>query len=162
MIIQLAMARKRASRKTTFPLLINAFRADFAALNPLKIAYFLKHMGSQFTFLPMISNDIYEYLSKLDKDLKFNQKKSKSYFIKLNVTMSDQDTEQFVTAFSLKFDVVKFETKTDGSYVLFIKEKFTQFNLSRMTKFVTEYLKKVDPLIISEAKEVEQNSNLIQ
>ena len=162
LIIHMANIRKKSNRQTKFPLLINAFRADFATLNPLKVSYYLKHMGSQFRFIPMISNEIFEYLSELDKELKFNQKRSKSYFIKLNADMQDQDVDLFTKEFSLKFDVVKIETKTDGSYDILIKEKFTQFNLTRMTKFVTEYLKKVDPYIISEAHDISEESNIMQ
>jgi hypothetical protein len=163
MIIQLAFARKNASKQTSFPLMINAFRANFTTINPLKIAYDLRHMGSFFEFFPIISNEIYEFLDAQEVSAKFKQKKSKSYFIMLKVTMNDLDVDSFVKEFSMKFNVVKIEERTSGTYEVFIKEKFSQLNLTRMTKFVTGYLKKHDPSILSAPQDqAETDNNILQ
>lgn len=146
MIIQLANARRRSSSKTQFPFMINAFKADHSALNPLQIAYTLKHMDMKFEIYPLLATEISEFLNEHDQKTKFNAKKSKSYYTLLKLQFEKGDIDKFTKEFSLKFDVVKVETKTNGSYELFIKEKFSHFNLSRMTLFTTDYLKRENPM----------------
>lgn len=163
MIIQMANVRKRSSRKSTFPLMINAFRANFAAINPLKIAYDLRHMNNYFEFIPIISNEIHEFLNSVELNEKFKQSKSKSYYILFKIKTDDLDADHLIKEFSMKFDVVKINPKTDGTHDIYIKEKFSQLNLTRMTKFMMEYLKRNDPLIIAQTDvDIEKSENILQ
>lgn len=146
LILQMANARRRANRSTQFPFMINAFSADYSAMNPLKIAYFLKQMGMSFEFFPILSNEIIEFINPHERDQKFNSKKSQNYFIMLNVHFTQGDVNKFIDEFRSKFEVVKIDKRMDGASEIFIKEKFTHFNLERMTFAVTAYLKKENPL----------------
>jgi hypothetical protein len=163
MILQMAKTRKKAMQKSSFPIMLNAFRADFGALNGLKILYYLKHMQLTFELHPLMMNEIIEFLSPERKKEKFEKHKASSYYILLKVKGDKELANAFASEFGRKFNVAKIETKLDESLEVFILEKFTQLNLSNISVFIVDYLKREHPMILGAPdNEAKDSSPLLQ
>ena len=47
-LLQMHITRKKAFKKTAFPFMVNSFRADYTAMNPLRILYYVSYGGVKF------------------------------------------------------------------------------------------------------------------